>query len=109
MVYGQETIRFTASDGTLSHGNDVVLTVTAVNDAPIINSQQALDFIAKMLVLQFHFSALNVTDVDNTYSSQHEMTLLEGSNYTFLGRQVTPAQDFNGILTIPLYISDLGP
>ncbi len=106
--YGQETIRFTASDGTLSHSNDVVLTVTAVNDAPIINSQQTLTF-NEDVVFTIPFSALNVTDVDNTYSSQHEMTLLTGSNYTFSGRQVIPAQDFNGTLTIPLYISDLGP
>ncbi|MCW3785920.1 Ig-like domain-containing protein [Plebeiibacterium sediminum] len=106
--FGQETIRFTASDGTLSNSNDVVLTVTPVNDAPIINSQQSLTY-NEDVVFTIPFTALNVTDIDNTYSSQHEMTLLAGSNYTFSGRQVTPLQDFNGTLTIPLYVSDLGP
>ena len=55
------------------------------------------------------FTALSVTDMDNTYPTQHEMTLLAGSNYTFTGRQVTPDEDYNGVLTIPVYISDLGP
>ncbi len=105
---GSETIRFTANDGSLSAYNDVVLTVLPINDAPVINSQQTLSF-NEDVVFTIPFTALNVTDIDNTYSSQHEMTLLPGSNYTFTGRQVTPTQDFNGILTIPLYISDLGP
>ncbi len=105
--FGQETVVFTASDGLLSASNSVVLTVTAVNDAPVINSQQSLSY-NEDVVFTIPFTALNVTDVDNTYPSQHEMTLLSGSNYTFTGRQVTPEKDFNGTLIIPVYITDIG-
>ncbi len=105
--FGQETITFTASDGSLTASIDVVLTVSPINDAPVINSQQSLSY-DEDEIFTIPYTALNVTDVDNTYPGQHEMTLLNGSNYTFTGRQVTPETNFNGSLTIPLYISDVG-
>ncbi len=105
--FGQEAVVFTASDGLLTATNSVVLTVTAVNDAPVINSQQSLIY-NEDAVFTIPYTALNVTDVDNTYPGEHEMTLLSGNNYTFIGRQVTPGEDFNGVLSIPVYITDLG-
>lgn len=56
--------------------------------------------------VQINLSNLTVTDPDNTYPTGFTLSLLTGSNYSFSGNTVTPAQDFNGTLTVPVTVND---
>jgi hypothetical protein len=81
------------------------ITVSNVNDAPVINSQNALSTDEdENLVISV--SDLVVSDVDNAFPDDFTLTVKDGSNYTHTGNTVTPAQDWNGRLTVPVDLSD---
>lgn len=100
------TVPVTVSDGSnTSNTFNLSVTVSPVNDAPIINGQAVLNTYKNTSVI-IDFSHLSVTDVDNTYPTGFLMTLMNGTNYTVAGQSVTPATDFTGTLSIPLQVSD---
>ncbi len=50
-----------------------------------------------------------VTDIDNIYPDDFTLTVLEGENYTLDGESITPRENYNGDLTVPVYVSDGSP
>jgi gliding motility-associated-like protein len=105
--YGQQTLRFTASDGALSDYDDVVFTVTAVNDAPVITGQSVLSS-NEDESFTISLYSLIVEDIDHTYPSEHTLTIYEGSDYELVDQMITPDENFFGSLYVPVTVSDLG-
>ncbi|MBN1416253.1 MAG: putative Ig domain-containing protein [Bacteroidales bacterium] len=82
-----------------------VITVKQVNDAPVINSQNAVST-DEDVSITVTLADLNVVDVDNTYPDDFTLTVKDGSNYTHSGNAITPVENYNGTLTVPLDLSD---
>ena len=98
------TLRVTDNAGAATD-QSFTITVNQVNDPPVINSQNSLS-VNEDQSLTIGFSALNVTDVDNTYPDDFTLTVKDGSNYTHVGNTITPAANWNGTLTVPIDLSD---
>jgi hypothetical protein len=85
---------------------DLAITVTPENDAPIITGVVAPLSTPEDTPLEILITDLTVTDPDNTFPTDFTLVLQPGLNYTLIGNEVTPAQDFNGLLTVPATVSD---
>ena len=103
---GSETFIFTATDPGLLEDNDtIVMTVTAVNDAPAISGQNPLDT-DEDTPLTITLNDIIATDVDNQYPDDFTLELTEGIEYDISGATVTPVADFFGQITVPARIYD---
>ncbi|AYB34051.1 tandem-95 repeat protein [Chryseolinea soli] len=104
---GVLTVPVTVSDGSLSSATfNASVTVKPVNDPPTITGQVPL-FTIEDTPLILDFANLLVSDVDNTYSTGFTMIAQAGANYTVsAGPKITPAVDFNGVLTVNIQVSD---
>jgi large repetitive protein len=103
---GTLTIPIIVNDGFADSAPfDFVLSVTPINDAPVIVAQQAITTTEDQ-VATITFSHLTVTDPDNNYPSGFSITISAGENYTVDGASVIPAAEFSGVLTVPVTVSD---
>jgi hypothetical protein len=104
---GELTVKTKINNGTLdSEEFDLMVTVTAVNDAPVIGQSAAIT-IDEDASYQVQMSSITVTDVDNSYPTGFTMTLSAGENYTIEGSDtVKPAANFNGTLTVNVKVND---
>ena len=93
---GTLTVPVLVNDGTAdSEVVDLAVTVTAVNDAPVITGQNPLST-AEETDLTITLNDLTVDDPDNTYPTGFSLTVQDGNDYTHTGNTITPAADFNG-------------
>jgi hypothetical protein len=100
------TVRFTVNDGALN--SDPVtrnITVTPVNDCPVISGHVSLSTPEEDTIL-IKPGYLTFTDVDNV-PGDFSIAVASGSNYTYAGNIVTPALNFNGTLNVNVKLSDL--
>ncbi|MEP6735475.1 MAG: tandem-95 repeat protein, partial [Chryseolinea sp.] len=75
------------------------------NAAPKITDQNELStFVNQPITI--NFTDLTVEDPDNVYPTGFKMTLYNGSNYAFSTTTVTPANNFEGTLTVPVSVND---
>ncbi|WP_319407401.1 choice-of-anchor D domain-containing protein [uncultured Desulfosarcina sp.] len=104
---GGRTIDFTLSDGdgTTSATFSATVTVSAVNDAPLIVNQVARGPI-ETFPLTITLNDLVVTDVDNTYPDDFTLTVQDGADYDRSGPTITVAEDYTGFLTVPVIVND---
>ena len=108
---GNGTITITVSDGENSVDRTFTITVTPVNDLPVISGQETIA-VNEGVPVTLDFVMLHVTDPDNT---QSELTLIPfgGANYSITGSStIKPDNFFNGTLTVPVRVADpfgLGP
>lgn len=107
---GSETIAdsftFKANDGSAdSNTATVSITVIAINDAPVITGQNAVST-AEEASRAIVFDDLLVTDVDNSYPTDFTLSVMDGANYSRSGNSITPAQNFNGTLSVPVRVND---
>lgn len=95
------------SDGTDNSAIfNASVTVTAVNDAPVITGQQPLSTLEDQ-ALTLSIADLIITDVDN--AGGFALSVLQpavGANYTVLGNTITPAAFFNGQLSVSVQVDD---
>lgn len=83
------------------------ISVIAVNDAPVINGQTPDPLsTTEETSITIELSHLVVTDPDNVYPGSFTLQVSEGENYSLLGNTVTPAVDFNGMLSVPVTVND---
>lgn len=75
------------------------------NDTPVITAQAALST-DEDVPLQITLADLTVTDSDNVYPTDFTLTVQGGTNYSVSGTTITPDQDFNGTLTVPVTVND---
>ena len=81
---GTANLTFTADDGEFTVTDEVLVTVTPVNDPPEITGQDEL-FTPEETPLTITLDDLYVEDIDNTYPDDFTLTVLEGDNYTIEG------------------------
>ncbi len=107
-IIGTLTVTVRISDGEAeSDVFSLSVTVTEVNDAPVIAGQTSLST-PEETPLTVTLNHLTVTDPDNAFPDDFTLTVQDGANYTRSGNTVTPDTDFNGNLTVPVKVSD-GP
>jgi Ca2+-binding RTX toxin-like protein len=110
---GNIDVKVTASDGSLSASDVFTLTITPVNDAPIVAALLPDKSYAEDTVFSFVLPAGSFGDVDNATLSL-SATLANGivlpswlnfnaTTQTFSG---TPPQDFNGNIDVKVTASD---
>jgi hypothetical protein len=103
---GDLTVPVTVSDGTDdSDVFNLVVTVTPVNDAPVITGQLPLST-PEDTSLAVLATDLTVADPDNDFPTDFTLTLQAGVNYTLTGNTITPDPDFNGTLSVPATVND---
>ena len=103
---GTLTVPVTVSDGELESARyNLIVTVTAVNDAPVITGQRVLTT-PKDRALTIKLSDLLVTDPDTPYPTGFSLEVLVGSNYTRSGNAITPIRNFSGLLIVHVRVKD---
>jgi gliding motility-associated-like protein len=103
---GTLSIPVTVNDGQANSAPfNFQLTVTAVNDPPVITGQSSLQT-GEGQAITLALSHFTVADPDNSYPSGFTLNVSSGDNYTVSGTTVTPAADFSGALVVPVTVSD---
>ncbi|MEZ5908176.1 MAG: tandem-95 repeat protein [Hyphomicrobiaceae bacterium] len=109
---GVISLKVTASDGTESTSDTFDLTVTAINDAPVLDSPIADQSVAEDTAWSFAVPAGTFTDVDGalTYTATlanddplPAWLSFDAGTQTFTG---TPPQDFHGVISLKVTASD---
>ncbi|HLO59756.1 MAG TPA: putative Ig domain-containing protein [Bacteroidales bacterium] len=103
---GQLNVNVVAHDlAANSQTYQMAVTVNPVNDAPVITGQSSVE-VNKNGSINILKSYLTISDVDNN-ASDISITVQSGSNYTFSGNVVTPANNYTGQLTVNVVANDL--
>ncbi|CAH9052583.1 hypothetical protein PSECIP111854_00999 [Pseudoalteromonas sp. CIP111854] len=99
---GELSVNISLSDGTTTANYPAKVNVSAVNDAPEVIAQQTLmvneDESITLGVAQFE-----VVDVD---SSTFTLAVEAGENYSLEANVVRPDNNYNGLLQVPVTITD---
>lgn len=99
------SVNVQVNDGELdSNIFPMVVTVTAVNDAPVIQDT-AIITVDEDQSITIDKSMLTIADPDNTLA-ELSLSLLAGEQYTLDGARVIPAANFNGQLFVNATVSD---
>lgn len=102
---GVLTVPVRIFDGTAtSDAVPMTVTVTAVNDTPTITTVTT-QTIAEETSLTVELSMSDAADVDNTLTDA-SLIVASGENYTVSGMTITPVVNFNGILSVPITVTD---
>ena len=103
---GLLTVPVTVNDGSAnSNIFNLSVTVTAVNDAPVITGQAALT-IDEETALTITLNDLTVSDPDNSFPGDFTLAVQDGVDYTRSVNTITPVADFSGALTVPVTVND---
>jgi large repetitive protein len=103
---GTLTVPVTVYDGSASSDPfNVQIDVTAINDAPVINGQNAVST-SEEQPIAIGLQHLTVSDTDNTYPDDFTISVSTGTNYSVAGSTITPAENYNGVLTVPVTVND---
>jgi hypothetical protein len=101
--FGTLSVPVSVSDGVAASNTlTLTLTVTPVNDPPVITGQSAVT-LNEDTSRTITTADLTISDVDST---SFTVSVLAGTSYTFSGASFTPAADFNGALTVNVRVSD---
>jgi large repetitive protein len=104
--FGSLSVPVLVNDGSdNSNTFNVIVTVNAVNDAPVITGQQNLSTLENQPI-ELKLTDLIVTDIDNTYPNGFTMTVTAGTAYSVSGNTITPIAGFSGILSVPVVVND---
>ena len=105
---GTLSVPVTVNDGeTNSEAYHVQISVTAVNDPPVITGQTPNPMTTgQNQALVIALSNLLVTDPDNVYSAGFTLAVLAGTNYTVSENTITPATGFTGLLSVGVTVND---
>jgi len=100
---GDLTVPVFVTDQTISSDTlDMIITVNPVNDAPVLNSvtNQATD---EDTPITLDLSMVTTYDVDG---DSLNIVVLSGNNYSVTDSTVTPDENWNGDLTVAVYVND---
>ena len=104
---GSDHFSFKVNDGLVdSQVATVSISVTAVNDPPVIIGQAGVLTTVEDTALEITLSDINVTDIDNAYPEDFQLIVQNGTNYQVTNKTITPAAGFIGTLTIPVKVND---
>ncbi len=104
---GTDTFTFTAQDPSLAVSNvaTVSITVSVLNTAPVITGQSVI-FVNEDTTLFITTSKFKIFDKEDLAFTLRLLPPAANANYTVIGNRLTPAKNFNGILSIPLVVND---
>ncbi|CAB1083455.1 hypothetical protein D1AOALGA4SA_11018, partial [Olavius algarvensis Delta 1 endosymbiont] len=103
---GTLTVPVKVNDGSAdSEIFNLIVEVTPVNDVPEIVDQVNLST-PEETELSITLTDLTLIDPDNDYPADFTLAVLDGENYSHNGNAITPALDFNGMLTVPVKVND---
>ena len=103
--FGVLSVPVTVSDGLLeSDVFDLVISVVAVNDAPSIIGQHALQTLERTPI-EIRVGDLLISDPDDELS-ELSVRVLDGIGYQRVGNTVTPDADIIGALDVKVVVSD---
>lgn len=104
---GQLYVPVKVSDGiNQSEVFEVLITVTPVNDPPVITEQATLLETDEETPFDITFDDIIVVDEDSDYPTDFTLFVLGGENYSVTGKTVTPAEGFTGELFISVMVND---
>jgi hypothetical protein len=105
--YGELSVTATVNDGISdSNSYPLVITVNAVNDAPVIDGQVTLSLESDES-LTLTLDDLSVTDPDSSYPDDFTLSVDSGTNYSLEGSAtIVPDEDFDGDLSVPVSVND---
>ena len=105
--YGVITLPVRVDDNyDLSDPFILSLSVTPVNDVPIITGQDPVKIPAGRTTI-LRVSSLKVLDPDTANTSGFTLKILPGANYISSGSSITPLPDFEkGVLTVRVVVND---
>ena len=106
---GNLVVPVTVNDGyENSPSYDLVITVTAINDAPVISGQKTL--ITEMeSSITIDLDDLIVEDPDDSFPHDFTLELFDGDHYNRSGANgfiITPEDDFFGHFSVPARVND---
>jgi peptidase M60-like protein/type IX secretion system substrate protein/enhancin-like peptidase M60 family len=111
--FGELSVPIKVNDGVEDSELFVAkIDVISVNDAPVINGLVAGDGSSPELSIEedtpitLALSDFVVQDPDNTYPEDFTLTILDGNNYLVNGLVITPEENFNGDLSVPVIVND---
>lgn len=110
-MYGEQLFTITATDVSNSENTfskDFVLSVSPINDAPVITNLTSNLFVIENSSIELALQDLIVEDVDNLYPDDFELTSFSGSNYIVSENLITPDENFVGNLIVPVTVFDGG-
>jgi len=104
---GVLTVPVTVSDGfNTSASYPLQITVTAVNDRPVITGQNLLS-IQQNQSVTLKVTDFIINDPDNNYPADFTLFISTGTNYSITsGTTVKPDPNFVGTLQIPVFVKD---
>jgi hypothetical protein len=105
-INGPITVPVTVNDGFANSPSfDLIITVTEVNDAPVITGVVVPLITAEDTSLTIVVTDLVIEDPDNV-PGDFTLALQDGANYTRLDNAITPDENFNGQLIVPATVTD---
>ncbi len=84
----------------------LLVTVTPVNDPPVITSADSGINIPEDSFFVVSMNNITVTDPDNDYPDEFRIFIIDGENFTVSSDTVFPEADFSGEITVPVYVND---
>jgi gliding motility-associated-like protein len=102
---GSLSVNVRVNDGQANSNTfPLVVTVTPINDPPVITNQSSLST-NEETPLTLVVGNFTISDPEPT---THILTVLPSASpdYTVTGNQITPRLDFTGILSVPVTVSD---
>ncbi|MEX2233059.1 MAG: tandem-95 repeat protein [Cyclobacteriaceae bacterium] len=103
---GLLSVNVSVNDGQLD--SDIYalpIEVKVVNSVPLITGQSTLQ-VNEDEALIIQLAHLTVVDDDSTYPQGFTLSLSSGENYTVSNTTITPAEDFSGMISVPVTIND---
>ena len=88
-----------------SPGSPASAQISVNNTAPVITGQEALTT-DEDTSLTITLDDLQVDDPDNSYPDDFTLIVLDGDDYDRSGTTITPDENFNGTLTVPVRVND---
>ena len=88
-----------------SPGSPASAQISVNNTAPINTGQEAL-VTDEDTALTITLNDLQVVDPDNDYPADFSLIVLDGDDYDRVGETITPDENFNGTLAVPVRVND---
>lgn len=93
------------NDGTVDVDQEFTITVTNINDLPVINSYDP--FVTNEDVdIEITLSSFDVTDPDDVFPDDFTLTVLDGDHYSPVGNMIVIDDNWYGTLTVPIRLND---
>ena len=90
----------------LSTETQFVVSVTDINDVPVISGQAAPISTLEESPVTITLANVTVSDPDNVFPADFTLAVQDGANYTRSGNTITPVLDFEGPLQVPVTVND---